>query len=205
MRTPIVIMVAAGLAGCGSAPVERKTTPATPNAATASASPAPIATASPNPNAPPAAQAPALAIDGEGLRLVDPASGRARPIAFGTPRSDVLSALARRGPPQTGTNAECGAGPLAYARFGDGLTLQFQDDRFAGWSVDRAGTGRISTMSGIGPGSTRADLEGAYAVRFPDSTLGTEFAAGDMGGLLDGPARTARITDLWAGVTCLFR
>lgn len=201
MRIPIVIMVAAGVAACGPTPVDRTKTASPTNAAAESGKPTPT----PMPTATPAAQAPALAIDGDGLRLVDPVSGRARPIAFGTPRSDVLSALARRGSPQTGTNAECGAGPLAYARFGDGLTLQFQDDRFVGWSVDRAGTGKIATMSGIGPGSTRAELKGAYAVSFPESTLGTEFAAGDMGGLLDGLGKTARVTALWAGVTCLFR
>src|SRR5690606_36154009 len=46
---------------------------------------------------PPSTQpsAPLLAIDGEGLRLVDPASGRTTPLPFGTSEERVLDALAR--------------------------------------------------------------------------------------------------------------
>lgn len=185
MRRLIAIVLTASLTACNAAPVE---------------------STAPPPAAPtPAATQPVVAIDGEGLRLVDPTSGRTRPIPFDTARSDTLAALAPRGSPDVGTNAECGAGPLAFARYRDGLTLQFQDDRFVGWSLDRTARRTVTTMAGIGPGSTRGDLDGAYAIMLPDSTLGTEFAAGAMGGLLDGPGRQARITDLWAGVTCLFR
>ncbi|KQN24844.1 hypothetical protein ASE86_00675 [Sphingomonas sp. Leaf33] len=194
MRSMIAVVLTASLTACGAAPVER------------TAPPPPPATPTPTPTATqPAATQPVVAVDEEGLRLVDRLSGRTRPIPFGTSRSDTLAALARRGSPDVGTNAECGAGPLGFARYRDGLMLQFQDDRFAGWSVDRTARGTVTTMAGIGPGSTRAALKSAYAITLPDSTLGTEFAAGAMGGLLDGPGPQARITDLWAGVTCLFR
>lgn len=200
MRAVMTATMMLGLTGCGP-----NATPAARNDSVAvqpspGASPAP-----PTPTPTASASSMVVAIDGEGLRLVDPDSGRTRPIAFGTPRSQTLAALAARGTPETGTNTECGTGRLAWARFSDGLTLQFQDDRFAGWSVDRAAKGKVTTMAGIGPGSTRAALEGAYAIEMPDSTLGIEFAAGDMGGLLDGPGKDAKVTDMWAGVTCMFR
>ena len=41
---------------------------------------------------------PALALEGEGLRLVDPATGSTRPLPFGTARSQLLAALAFRRP-----------------------------------------------------------------------------------------------------------
>lgn len=200
MRATMTAGILLGLTGCGPN--------ATPAARTDSVAVQPSPAASPAPPTPtPIATAPSIvvAIDGEGLRLVDPDTGRTRPVAFGTPRSQTLNALAARGTAETGTNTECGAGPLAWVRYRDGLTLQFQDDRFAGWSVDRAAKGKVTTMAGIGPGSTRAALEGAYAITLPDSTLGIEFAAGDMGGLLDGPGKDAKVTDMWAGVTCMFR
>ncbi len=151
-----------------------------------------------------AVAAPAVAVDGEGLRLIDRSNGRTRPIPFGTDRATMLAALAFLGTPDTGTNAECGAGPLDWATFRDGLTLQFQATRFVGWSARRGG-GAVTTMAGIGPGSTRAALESAYAITLPESTLGVEFAAGELGGVLDGPGRAARIAEMWAGTTCLFR
>ena len=148
---------------------------------------------------------PALAVEAEGLRLFDPASGSARPIPFGTARAQTLAALAFRGPPGTRTNGECGAGPLAYASWPDGLQIWFQDDKFAGWALDGRTEGAIGTAAGIGPGSTRAELDSAYAAAVEQSTLGTEFAAGELFGLLDGAGQGAKITNMWAGVSCNFR
>lgn len=148
---------------------------------------------------------PALAVEGEGLRLFDPASGAARSIGFGMRRDDLLAALAFRGPPGLGTNAECGAGPLGYASWPDGLTLYFQEDSFAGWSLDGRADGALTTAAGIGPGTTRAALEAAYAITIEETSLGIEFVAGGFAGLLDGASPNARITDMWAGMNCVFR
>lgn len=150
-------------------------------------------------------ESPALAVEAEGLRLFNPVTGSARPIAFGTPRAQVLSALSFRGPPGTGTNGECGAGPLQYANWPDGLGLFFQDEKLAGWNTDERGKSAIATASGIGPGSTRTELEAAYKAEFSQTTLGTEFAAGGLYGILDGSAKSAKITNMWAGVSCNFR
>ena len=155
----------------------------------------------------PTAQAenPALAIEAEGLRLFDPASGASRALAFGMTRADLLAALAFRGPPGVGTNTECGAGPLDYASGPDGLTLYFQGGIFAGWALDGRAGGALTTAAGIGPGSTRAALEAAYDVTVEKTTLGTEFTAGSLAGLLDGSGPEARVMSLWAGVNCVFR
>jgi hypothetical protein len=146
---------------------------------------------------------PALAVEAEGLRLFNKQSGAARPIAFGTPRDDVLKMLAFLGKPETGQNAECGAGPLDFANWANGLGLFFQKDRFVGWNLNPRGD--VSTASGIGPGSSRADLESAYAAQISQTSLGTEFVAGELFGLLDGKSPAAKITFMWGGVSCNFR
>jgi hypothetical protein len=115
----------------------------------------------PTPAPPSPAATPGLAIEGEGLRLFDPETGSARPIAFGTPWPQALAALAFRGAPETGRNEECEAGPLDYARWPDSLTLYGQDGKLVGWFADRGGAGTLATAAGVGPGTTRQDLEAA--------------------------------------------
>ena len=154
---------------------------------------------------------PQIALDGDGLRLVS-ASGSTRALAFGAAESDVLSAATAAFGASTdrSTNQECGAGPLEFVSFQGGLLVNVQRGTFVGWTVRRAGgpgaTGtRLTTMSGIGLGSTRADLESAYATKVAPSSLGVEFSAGGLSGILTSKADTASITDLWAGVNCIAR
>lgn len=152
----------------------------------------------------PAPAAPGLAVDGEGLRLFAPATGSARPIPFGTPWPQAVAALAFLGKPLAGRNEECEAGPLDYARWERSLTLYGQDGKFVGWFAD-GGSGTIATAAGVGPGTTRQDLEAAYAVEVFESTLGTEFTAGALSGLLDSPHPDSPVTAFWAGTSCNFR
>jgi len=168
-------------------------------------SPAPTSTPTPAPAETPARATPALALDGEGLRLFNRVSGAARPIAFATPRGQTLAMLEFRGPPTIGTQTECGAGALDFAAWPDGLKLYFQRDKFVGWAVDGRIKGTLATAAGIGPGSSRAALSDAYAATYSTTTLGTEFAAGGLFGLLTGPRPSATISDMWAGVSCNFR
>jgi hypothetical protein len=145
-----------------------------------------------------------LALDGEGLRLVNDQTGATRLIPFGTPSAEAITLIgnARGGPPaETGENSECGAGPLQFSTWSDGLTVWSQDGAFAGWAINAAGP---TTMDGLGVGTTRAQLEGGgTTVSLPQSTLGTEFAAGSVYGLLDSPQ--GAVSTLWAGVSCNFR
>src|SRR3546814_4604602 len=77
--------------------------------------------------------------------------------------------------------------------------------RISDWSSDVCSSDLLGTMAGITRGSTRSDLESAYAAEVGETTLGTEFTAGGLSGLLDGTGPTAYITTLWAGTTCAFR
>lgn len=149
-----------------------------------------------------------LALAPDGLRIVDRVSGATRLLGFGDPQPRVLSAMIRlRGAPRDrGLGEECGAGPLAFASWDDGLILWFQDNRLAGWALNRGPSpSRLTTMSGIGLNVPRNTAEESVVLEVDQTTLGTEFSAGGLGGLLDGPAPDARITALWAGVTCMFR
>lgn len=194
------IALALALSGCSA---ERDPEP-TANAA-ASEAPAPAAPAAAP--APEKKDSPALAVEAEGLRLFDPESGAATAIAFGIAEAQLIEMMERlRGPAASrGTNGECGAGPMEIATWKDGLSLLFQEGRFVGWSLDERVAGTITTAAGIGPGSTRAELDTAYDATVEQTSLGTEFAAGDLIGTLDGTGANSRITDMWAGISCVFR
>jgi len=150
-----------------------------------------------------------LALDPEGLRVVNASTGATRALSFGMKETEVVAMLTNiQGKPlKRGVNKECGAGPLGFASWADGLTLQFNKGTFAGWSVDgrSKGANKLTTIAGIGTGSTRTQLNQAYNVKVSQSSLGTEFAAGKLGGLLSGSKPSDRITNLWSGTTCLFR
>lgn len=156
------------------------------------------------PSDPSAAQAsPLLALDPEGLRLVDRETGRSRSIAFGSPGDFAVesTSLALGPPVERGSSPECGTD---YVSWEEDITITLRSDRFVGWFV-RGDTSSLTTMSGIGVGSTRAELERVYVAQVAPSSLGTEFTAGGMAGLLASAASDARITRLWAGEVCLAR
>ncbi|UZK70560.1 hypothetical protein OKW76_05860 [Sphingomonas sp. S1-29] len=122
------------------------------------------------------------------------------------PDDEVLGSLERvRGPAVKGTNADCGAGPVHVAGWHDGLSLLFQGARFAGWSLGTRGVGGIATAAGIGPGSTRAERDAAYSATVSQTSLGSEFSAGDLHGVFDGNSGGTCITEMWAGVSCAAR
>ena len=191
------------LAACGSGRSQEANATSAAGASLSSANPSAPAAAAGNTVA---AATQDLAVEAEGLRLVDTRSGATRPLPFDTPEDQLLALLeAFRGPADRGTNSECGFGPLDYAVWADGLTLHFHDDLFAGWALDPRAAGVHATMSGIGPGSTRRELEAAYEGQVEETTLGIEFHAGGIEGILDGEGPDARISAMWAGVSCVFR
>ena len=151
---------------------------------------------------------PKLALDPEGLRWFIPQNGSARALPFGAEQAEVLNSLERvRGKAAMGTNADCGAGPVQYASWADGLSLVFKAGKFLGWGIDGRTRRAIVTADGIGIGTTRADLDDAIGppVVVRQSSLGTEFTAGAYHGLFGGTKSDARITDMWAGVSCVGR
>lgn len=145
---------------------------------------------------------PRLVLEGEGLRVFLAPSGSARPIPFGTPMADALGTVTTvkgTAPTDSGTMEDCG---VDYAAWPD-LTLYFSRDEFAGWSA--APGSRLTTASGIGIGATRAQLDDVYDADVAESTIGIEFTAGSLAGLLESEDRYARILHMWAGATCIAR
>lgn len=212
-RHPTLILFAAlaAVAGCqreAATSADDATPPAPPQAL-------PFAARAAAPTPPVQAQAqalPLLALSEDGLDLVDAATGATRHLSFAMPFEEVLAILGRQrsDPPQRGVNEDCGAGALDIATWGDGLSVLGQDDRFAGWSLDgtRAGAparADLTTMAGIGLGSSRKALEALGTIAVSQTSLGTEFAAGGLHGVLASAAPDATIVHLWAGTSCIFR
>ena len=140
----------------------------------------------------------------------DSVAGKTREFAFGASRDDVEQAAARvfGSPDGRSGNAECGAGPMEFARFGI-LTLNFQQDKLVGWLAHEGP--QVVTSDGIRPGTLMRDLKVARSARMIEgSTLEGEFdyLAADgrkIGGFANGSGRDARIESLYAGVHCFFR
>ncbi len=173
--------------------------------------PAPAPPTAPPAMAPAAGEGLALDLDSDGLIVVMAETGGTRPVAFGMAKAEALAMLnkAQGVAGEESVNSECGAGPLVFVEWPDGLTALFQKGRFVGWSADERGSGSLTFMNGIGIGSTRAELLAQFpGATVEESTLGVEFtidAAAASGGLLNGRDAAAKISDLWAGVTCMFR
>jgi hypothetical protein len=120
-----------------------------------------------------------------------------------------------REPAKVGVNSECGAGPLKMASWSNGLTLVFKETKrdngewlFAGWfaSKPQPKESKLSTMAGVGVGSTLAELKSAYKISVSKTTLGQEFAVkSGFYGLLSGIGDDATIDAMWSGVSCNFR
>jgi hypothetical protein len=178
-------------------------------AATASAEPVPATAAAPAPA--PSRRAPSvvqgLQLRDTGLHLVVYAGDS--DVKFGTPMKAAVAAIdGMLGPgSKPETNSECGAGPITFVKWPDGLSGLFQDDKFQGWSVDSGSPkGVYVTDKAIGVGSTRAELLSAYPdAKIEESTLGTEFTVGDYDGMLSSKGADAKVETLWAGLSCVFR
>lgn len=126
-------------------------------------------------------------------------------MPFGIGKAEALDMLkfVQGGPPtDQGKNIDCGA---TNAVWPDGLTVWFARDRFVGWSL-ASKAASLSTVGGLKLGTTRAELEnGATVATIAKSSLGEEFSAGNVGGLLESADAGARVTNLWAGAVCIAR
>lgn len=191
------VLLLLGLAACGPAPSAENDS--NTGASPPSEAPANVAAPSTAANSTPAP----LVLEGAGLRIA--AASPPRTIAFDTPEAETIEALtaALDAPPtERGSNAECGGGGgLQFAAWKDRITLWFEAGRFIGWDSE----GDLRTAGGVGVGSSRADVAALPGFEVEESTLGTEFRANGMGGILSSSAADARVTDLWGGATCVFR
>lgn len=150
---------------------------------------------------------PAIGLDPDGLGVVG-LSGVPKDLKFGLGQAEAVRILAEdyEVAGKASTNAECGAGPIDFVEWPSGLSTLFQEGKFVGWSLNRRATRGPTTMAGIRPGSTRAELVAAYSgVKIEETTLGQEFDAGGLYGILDGAGPDAKIDAMWAGTSCVFR
>ena len=170
----------------------------------------------------PACASPSVAPDGGGPPMSDvrvtltegglmaqaTPSGPLRLVEFGAPLRDAVAAVTgvHEAPSNRGTNEECGAGPVGMVNWPD-FALLSQNEQFDGWAVSsRTDAGDDFRLeSGLGIGSTRAEVDAAGGKTVAGSTLGEEFAVGEVYGLLSGPGADATVTHLWAGLSCTFR
>lgn len=150
------------------------------------------------------AQAPAAAIVLEGAGLRIPSASPPRTLAFDMAEAATVEALAKalgRPPTERGENPECGGGGMKFAEWKGELTVWFLDGRFAGWD----NKGKLETIEGIGIGSSRAEIATLPSFEVEESTLGVEFRAGGLSGILASKAPDSKVTHLWGGATCVFR
>lgn len=192
------------LAACGSEPSGGAARGAAPDSAGAASTAGQAAVDSPArvPAAPDAAQAIVLAPDG----LEVTAGGAPARLAFGGPEAGVLQAVGPvlGEPAEQGIQQECPAGPLYHRSYAAGLQLVFQDGAFVGWSAREGSAFR--TAPGIGPGSTLGALKAAYPeATVAENSLGMEFGAGDLFGLVSDSTASGRVEIMFAGINCIFR
>jgi hypothetical protein len=141
-------------------------------------------------------------LEGAGLGIPDASPPQI--VSFETPKAAAIAALTKalgRPPAELGENDECPGGGLEFAAWKDEITLWFENGRFVGWD----NKGKLRTKGGIGIGSSRAEVAQLAGMEVEDSTLGTEFRAGGLSGLLSSNAADAKVTHLWGGATCVFR
>jgi hypothetical protein len=153
------------------------------------------------------ATAPQLVLEPDGLGVLVGASS-VRHLRFGTDLPTVTTALeSTLGTLVRTTQTECGQGPrLQLSR--DGFSALFAGVSFVGWHDSGRISPPLTTVAGIGVGSTLASVRSALAdVAVTTDTLGPEWTAGELGlgGLLDGTAATSTVTQIYAGETCFFR
>lgn len=124
-------------------------------------------------------------------------AGTALRIDFGRAQAGVIDAVSRllvSRPTDVTVQPECGAGTITAATWRDGLTLNFLDGDFVGWTLSEPG---LVTAGGLAVGDTPPP------VPMTDTTLGREFEIGGVWALL--AEDSEEITTVWSGVTCFFR
>jgi hypothetical protein len=198
-----VLLAAALLAACGSEPNGDAAGGAAPDSAAAAPAVARDTADTGSPVARPAAGA-AVVLAPDGLEVAGGAAPKR--LAFGGAQAGVLADVGAvlGEPTEQGLQEECPAGPLYQTQYASGLQLVFQDSAFVGWFAGQGSAFR--TAAGIGPGSTRAQLKAAYpAATVQETSLGVEFAAGELYGIVADSTDAGAVEVLFAGTNCIFR
>lgn len=146
---------------------------------------------------------PLVALASDELTLTNP-NGGSRRLSFGAEKAATIASASKTlgSPMEQSTNTECGAGPLDYALYRDGMTLFFKDGKFAGWDLDGSENPRFVTASGVTIGLKEGELALLGDLRIKNTSIGREFRIGKLAGIL---GREGRVSNVWAGVTCIAR
>jgi hypothetical protein len=192
-------LLAITLAACG--PERPADDPASASADSASV---PVSPAAVDTVRAPEVAGPSITLASDGLGVI--ADGVAQRLAFGAARARVLAGFGGvlGQPAEQGMQEECPAGPLYQVGYGGGLQLVFQDSAFVGWFAQPGST--LRTAREIGPGSTLGQLKAAYpAMKVEETSLGHEFDAGGLWGIVTDTTDAGEVAVLFAGINCIFR
>lgn len=88
-----------------------------------------------------------------------------------------------------------------------GFSVYSDETGFVGWHLRDPQPATLTTANNVGLGMTRVDLEssGFAAIDVEQTTIGTEWSAGSLAGLLSSDADDGLIDAMWAGQTCIAR
>jgi hypothetical protein len=222
-----VLTVGAALAACGtgsstagtaagtvssSVTAPSSSAPAvTTSAAPTTSTPAPTApapsTTTKKPAATPAAAPVTLVLEPDGLGYVAGAAS-VKHLPFGTDATSVRNLVEKAlgGKLTSNDLPECGQGPRSSAGRA-GFSVLLDGKTFVGWTDQGAKGRRLTTLDGLGIGSTYAQVQKALpGATASDGSLGAEFTdPGGLGGILAGMSPTSKVTLVYAGETCFFR
>ncbi len=160
---------------------------------------------------------PVLVLETNALQLLNEETGSTTDLLFGMEIDqlvDIVNTTIKSEYIGSTINTECGAGPLKMASWDNGLVLVFKENKitldweFEGWFMGESFTSKdkLNTISGLGIGSSRKDLEEIYVVEVKNTSLGQEFATENgLFGIISGTGETSRITAMWSGLSCNFR
>ncbi|MGK7891443.1 MAG: hypothetical protein AB4042_19105 [Leptolyngbyaceae cyanobacterium] len=158
----------------------------------------------------------ALALATDGLQVITLQTGSIRTIPFEAEGDRTLQVVTQilGKPTETVESPECPAGPMTVTTWSNGLAINTTNQTFIGWTIrpqsqsqsqSQANDQDLTTVSGVGLGTTVGDLKAAYSVDIFESSLGTEFNVGTLSGIVSADQPDGVITNLWAGVNCIFR
>ena len=157
-----------------------------------------------------------IGITSNALQIINAETGSTTELPVGMKMDELLKILEnvlKSEIPEAQVNSECGAGPMTIVALDNGLILMFREAKrdisgnmeFVGWSLREGDhlSGKITTMAGIGIGSTRTEMEDVYVVEISKTSLGNEFSiGGEMFGILNAEDK---IEFMWSGLSCNFR
>ncbi|MDH3308756.1 MAG: hypothetical protein OEO77_14735 [Acidimicrobiia bacterium] len=214
-RVAIVLTVALAVAGCGRGEAANPSAPpiivtTTSTSSTTTTVPPPTTTTTVPPTTTTTTVELAVALAPDGLMLVRQDNGSTTSLLFGSPQETVLTALENVLGPAGDVGpgiAECPNGQDAVGIWPNIINVEFAGGEFLAWSLLQNST--LTDMTGVGLGSTLAELTSTWNITVLEGTLGTEFytepAGMSIGGLLSASSETAIVTAYWAGPICAFR